>query len=132
MTLRFLRVVWKGYATESPRRPVPNAYFTGRPGRLSREDRTQRAEENANVPEYAFDSSEGLVESLLGRQLIPDGEHPLMRAARGWLKKNGCPQAPHARGRGRYLVPPELARRFATECWPEIKQLAVRSGGETS
>ena len=74
--------------------------------------------------EPAFDSSEALVESMLGRQLIPDGEHPLMDAARKWLSENGCPRQPHARGRGRYLVPAELADRFPVECWPRIKHLA--------
>ena len=72
---------------------------------------------------YTFDSSEALVESMLGRQLIPGDEFALVTAARQWLKANNCPQAPHARGRGRYLVPPELAHRFPTECWPRIKHL---------
>jgi hypothetical protein len=74
--------------------------------------------------EPAFDSSEALVESMLGRQLIPDGEHPLMDAARQWLSDNDCPRQPHARGRGRYLVPADLAERFPVECWPRIKHLA--------
>jgi hypothetical protein len=39
--------------------------------------------------QYAFHSSEALVESMLGRQLIPDGEHALMDAAREWLSENG-------------------------------------------
>jgi hypothetical protein len=73
---------------------------------------------------YAFKSSEALVESMLGRQLIPDSEHALMTAARRWLSQNGCPREPNSRGRGRYLVPPELARRFPVECWPKIKHLA--------
>jgi hypothetical protein len=73
---------------------------------------------------YAFESSEGLVESMLGRQLIPDAEHALMTAARQWLAENGCPREANAGGRGRYLVPDELARRFPTECWPKIKHLA--------
>jgi hypothetical protein len=77
---------------------------------------------------YAFESSEALVESMLGRELIPGEEHALMTAARRWLTQNGCPREPHSRGRGRYLVPPELARRFSTECWPEIKQLAAVLG----
>ena len=75
---------------------------------------------------YAFDSSEALVESMLGRQLIPDDELALVAAARRWLSANGCPRAPHANGRGRYLVPPDLARRFPSECWPLIKHLARR------
>jgi hypothetical protein len=58
------------------------------------------------VEEYAFSSSEGLVGSMLGRQLIPGDEHALVTAARRWLNENGCPRAPHARGRDRYLVPP--------------------------
>ena len=58
--------------------------------------------------EPAFESSEALVESLLGRNLIPDGEHRLMRATRKWLKDNHCPQAPHANDRGAYRVPAEL------------------------
>jgi hypothetical protein len=74
--------------------------------------------------EPVFDSSEALVESMLGRQLIPDGEHPLMDAARQWLGENDCPRQPHARGRGRYLVTAELAERFPVECWPQIKHLA--------
>jgi hypothetical protein len=74
--------------------------------------------------QYAFHSSEALVESMLGRQLIPDGEHALMDAAREWLSENGCPREVHARGRGRYLVPADLARRFSVECWPTIKHLA--------
>ena len=73
---------------------------------------------------YAFDSSEALVESMLGRQLIPDGEHALVDAARRWLTENDCPRATHARGRGRYLVTAELAGRFPLECWPRIKHLA--------
>jgi hypothetical protein len=73
---------------------------------------------------YAFESSEALVESMLGRQLIPGDEYALVTAARRWLALNGCPREPHARGRGRYLVPAELARRFPTECWPQIKHLA--------
>lgn len=77
-----------------------------------------------DLEDYAYDSSEALVESMLGRQLIPHGEHPLMDAARRWLTQNGCPREPHARGRGRYLVPADLARRFAAECWPQIKHLA--------
>lgn len=75
---------------------------------------------------YAFESSEALVESMLGRQLIPDGEHALVTAARRWLSQNSCPRESHARGRGRYLVPPDLARRFPVECWPHIKHLARR------
>jgi hypothetical protein len=78
------------------------------------------------LEDYAFDSSEALVESMLGRQLIPGEEHALVTAARHWLSQNGCPRAPHARGRGRYLVPAELARRFPAECWPQIKHLARR------
>jgi len=73
---------------------------------------------------YAFNSSEALVESMLGRQLIPDGEKALVNATRRWLTENGCPREPHARGRGRCRVPFELAQRFQTECWPEIKHLA--------
>jgi hypothetical protein len=76
--------------------------------------------------QYAFDSSGALVESMLGRRLIPDGEHALVTAARQWLTENGCPREPNLRGRGRYLVTAELARRFATECWPQIKHLARR------
>jgi hypothetical protein len=76
--------------------------------------------------EPAFESSEALVESLLGRDLIPDGEHGLMRATRKWLKDNHCPRAPHANNRGAYLVPAELANRFRREQWPGIKQLARR------
>ena len=78
----------------------------------------------AGGPDYAFDSSEALVESMLGRELIPGGEVALVTAVRQWLTKNGCPREPHAGGRGRYLVPPDLARRFPTECWPQIKHLA--------
>jgi hypothetical protein len=74
--------------------------------------------------EPVFDSSEALVESMLGRQLIPDGEHPLMDAARQWLSETDCPRQQHARGRGRYLVTAELADRFPVECWPRIKHLA--------
>jgi hypothetical protein len=74
--------------------------------------------------EYAFDSSEALVVSMLGRQLVADQEHGLVTAARRWLSENECPRQPHARGRGRYLVPADLARRFPTECWPWIKHLA--------
>jgi hypothetical protein len=73
--------------------------------------------------DYAFESSEALVESMLGRQLIPDGEHALVTAVREWLTKNDCPRAPHERSRGRYLVPPELANQFRLECWPTIKHL---------
>ena len=73
---------------------------------------------------YAFESSEALVEAMLGRKLNPGKEHALMTAARQWLSENGCPREPHARGRGRYLVPAELAYRFPTECWPRIKHLA--------
>jgi hypothetical protein len=76
--------------------------------------------------QYEFESSGALVESMLGRELIPGGEYALVSAARGWLTRNGCPREPHGRGRGRYLVPPELARKFRTECWPEIKHLARR------
>jgi hypothetical protein len=72
----------------------------------------------------SFESSEALVESMLGRQLIVDGERALVDAARQWLGENGCPREPHARGRGRYLVPAELADRFPVECWPRIKHLA--------
>jgi hypothetical protein len=74
------------------------------------------------VREHAYESSEALVEAQLGRGL--GEEHALMRAARRWLKAQGCPQAPNARGRGRYLVSHELARRFRAECWPQIKHLA--------
>jgi hypothetical protein len=76
--------------------------------------------------QVVFESSEALVESMLGRRLIPDGEHPLMDAARRWLRENGCPRVPNSRGRGRYLVTADLARRFPTECWPQIKHLARR------
>jgi hypothetical protein len=76
---------------------------------------------------YAFDSSEALVESMLGRQLIPGGEEEaLMTAVRRWLTENDCPRAPHANGRGRYLVSADLAGRFPVECWPKIKHLAAR------
>lgn len=75
---------------------------------------------------YAFESSEALVESMLGRDLIPNDELPLMTAAREWLTQNRCPRAPHANGRGRYLVPHDLATRFPAECWPQIKHLAKR------
>jgi hypothetical protein len=78
----------------------------------------------ARVQDYAFDSSEALVESMLGRQLIPGREYSLVTAARRWLSQNDCPREPNARGRGRYLVPAELARRFPAECWPQIKHLA--------
>jgi hypothetical protein len=78
----------------------------------------------ARVEDYAFESSEDLLESMLGRPLIPGGEHALVTAARRWLSQNDCPREPHARGRGRYLVPEDLARRFSTECWPQIKHLA--------
>ncbi len=80
----------------------------------------------AEQGDYTFTSSEALVESMLGRELIPGEERELVDAVRDWLGKNGCPRAPHARGRGRYLVPEELARRFPTECWPRIKHLARR------
>jgi hypothetical protein len=73
---------------------------------------------------YALESSEALVESMFGRELIPGEEYALVTAARRWLTQNGCPRQPHARVRGRYLVPADLARRFRTECWPEIKHLA--------
>jgi hypothetical protein len=76
--------------------------------------------------EYAFDSSEALIESMLGRQLIPDAEKALTLSTRAWLTQNGCPRETHARGRGRYLVTPELARRYREECWPKIKHLARR------
>jgi hypothetical protein len=81
------------------------------------------------VPGYAFDSSEALVESMLGRQLIPGDELALVTAARNWLSRNNCPRAHHANGRGRYLVPvpAELAARFPIECWPTIKHLARRA-----
>jgi hypothetical protein len=78
--------------------------------------------------EYEFESSAALVEWKLRRRLIPDGEHPLMNAARAWLAANGCPRAPNARGRGQYLVTHELARRFEVECWPKIKHLAKADG----
>lgn len=65
---------------------------------------------------YVFDSSEALVESMLGRQLIPGGELPLVTAVRQWLTENDCPRAPHANGRGCYLVPADLAGRFPVEC----------------
>ena len=78
----------------------------------------------ADSEQYAFESSEALVESMLGRRLIPDGERALMDATRQWLGQNGCPREPDARGRGRYLVPAELAARFRAECWPNIKHLA--------
>jgi len=76
--------------------------------------------------EYAFDSSEALIESMLGRQLIPDAEGALTNPTRRWLTQNGCPRQAHARGRGRYLVTAELARRNGEECWPQIKHLARR------
>jgi hypothetical protein len=79
------------------------------------------------VPGYAFDSSEALVESMLGRQLIPGDELALVTAARSWLSRNNCPRAQHSNGRGRYLVPADLAARFPTECWPTIKHLARRT-----
>jgi hypothetical protein len=60
------------------------------------------------VTGYVFDSSEALVESVLGRQLIPGEEYALVTAARRWLTQNDCPREPHARGRGRYLVPSTL------------------------
>jgi hypothetical protein len=47
-----------------------------------------------------------IVESLLGRDLIPDGEHRLMHATRKWLKDNHCPQAPQANDRGASLCLP--------------------------
>jgi hypothetical protein len=71
----------------------------------------------------AFKSSEALVEWLLGRELIPNGEKALMHATRKWLKDNRCPQAPHANERGAYLVSAELADRFRREEWPRIKHL---------
>lgn len=74
--------------------------------------------------EPAFESSEALVRSVLGRRLIPGGEQALMRAARKWLSDNECPRAPSANDRGAYLVPAELAGRFRLECWPRIKHLA--------
>ena len=74
--------------------------------------------------EYAFDSSEALIESMLGRQLIPGAEGALTTPTRRWLTKNECPRQPHARGRGRYLVTAELARRYREECWPQIKGAA--------
>jgi hypothetical protein len=77
--------------------------------------------------QYAFESSEALVESMLGRQLIPGEELALVTAARRWLSSNGCPRAPQPNGRGRYLVPADLAQRFPIECWPSIKHLR-RSG----
>jgi hypothetical protein len=73
---------------------------------------------------YRFESSEALVEWLLGRELIDDAEQVLMRAAREWLTDNHCPRAPNAAGRGAYLVPAELADRFRSECWPHIKRLS--------
>lgn len=78
----------------------------------------------ASSEKYAFDSSAALVESMLGRKLIPGGEVALISAAREWLSENACPRAPGVRGR--YLVPIELARRFQVECWPQIKHLARR------
>jgi hypothetical protein len=39
----------------------------------------------SSLAAYAFESSAALVESLLDRRLVHDGEHPLMRAARAWL-----------------------------------------------
>lgn len=72
-------------------------------------------------PVYAFDSSEALIESMLGRQLIPGVEGALTTPTRQWLTKNGCERQAHARGRGRYLVTEELARRWREECWPQIK-----------
>jgi hypothetical protein len=48
--------------------------------------------------EPVFDSSEALVESMLGRQLIPGEEYALVHAARQWLSENACPRQPHARG----------------------------------
>jgi hypothetical protein len=80
--------------------------------------------------ETKFDSSAALVESLLGRRLIPDGEHPLMRAAREWLTATGCPRATNAAGRGRYLVTEDIAERFVVECWPRIKHLAATPGSQ--
>ena len=76
--------------------------------------------------EYAFNSSEALVESMLGRLLIPGEEYALVSAARQWLRGNGCPREPHTRGRGRYLVPAELAGRFPSDCWLHIKYLRRR------
>jgi hypothetical protein len=76
--------------------------------------------------EYAFESSEALVRSLLGRRLVIDAEKALMEAARVWLSDNECPRAPSANNRGAYLVPDELAERFRLECWPRIRHLARR------
>jgi len=76
------------------------------------------------LEDYAFDSSEALIESMLGRQLIPGAEGALTTPTRRWLTANGCARQPHARGRGRYLVSPELARRYREECWPQIKGAA--------
>lgn len=74
---------------------------------------------------YAFESSESLVESMLGRELIRGAEHALVTSAGRWLARNGCPRQPHRRGRGRYLVPADLTERFKEECWPEIRHLAL-------
>ncbi len=38
----------------------------------------------------AFESSEALVESMLGRQLIPGEEYALITADRRWLTQNDC------------------------------------------
>lgn len=77
---------------------------------------------------YAYRTSECLVESLLGRRLFAGQENQLMNEARAWLKANGCPQTPNKREAGRYLVPHDLAKRFAAECWPDIRHLARRRG----
>jgi hypothetical protein len=76
--------------------------------------------------DYVFDSSEALVESMLGRQLLAGQENYLMNAARRWLRANDCAREPHARGRGRYLVPANFASRVQVGCWPQIKGLALR------
>ena len=105
-------------------RRKPRSSFVERIGRA----RGRRADDKRGsviaTGSYAFESSEALVESMLGRQLIPGEEHALMAAARRWLSENDCPRESHTGDRGRYLVPSDLARRFPTECWPKIEHLS--------
>jgi hypothetical protein len=81
--------------------PVSNDDFDNSP--RSPRDRTRREDRHlkfyelrdnlvTGVEEYAFESSEALVESMLGRQLIPGEEYALVTAARQWLTRNGCPR----------------------------------------
>jgi hypothetical protein len=108
----------------NPQSEDPESGLDRRKPRSSFVERIGRARGRRATDSYAFDSSEALVESMLGRRLIPGEEHALMTAARRWLAENGCPRESHAGDRGRYLVPPQLARRFPKECWPRIEHLA--------